>query len=318
MTSTVDQEVLRRLGPRQRAALIAGALQRMDAMLAELVEDWPGSRVPARDIIEQYGQAARGGAASPVRWDMNASQNGNGPTYLDEMLNAATEFFGTANQSLADLDARSCQLTLAAAEELAEAANTWATSDELHESVGIDSSASQTLQAERGQQFADVQKLTANEGTDLAQALAVVLKDAARSGSLEAARLRKVHRKPTSGGAPAMAVASMKEKLLLDTLSRFTGADWALVESCARRLDRPHALAAARLAMKEIGVHPSHELLRAASMSLGLPEGSLVWEVASRALLGAAAWDKLPDEPRRELVRCFIDDPQVAAIVSGW
>jgi len=318
MTSMVDQEVIRRLGPRQRAALIAGALQRMEAMLADLVEDWPASGVPARDIIEQYGQAAQGGAAAPVRWDVKTDQNENGATYMDEMLHAAVEFFGTANQGLADLDGRSCALTLAAAEELAEAADTWAAPDELHESVRLDSGTQHTVEAERAKQLADVQRLTPNEGSESAQALSVVLNDAMRSGSAEATRLRELHARSPTGGARFMAVMSMKENLLLDMLGQFTAADWAVVESCARRLDRPRALAAARLAMKEIGVHASHELLRTASTSLGLKEGGPAWEVASRALLAAAAWDRLPDEPRRELVRCFLDHPKLAAIISGW
>ena len=104
----------------------------------------------------------------------------------------------------------------------------------------------------------------------------------------------------------------------MGVLGHLKAKDWEAVEECARRLDRPAALAAARPAMKEFGIHASHELLRAASTSLGLKEGSPVWEVASRALLAAAAWDRLSSEQRGKLFECFRQYPEVAELLSHW
>jgi hypothetical protein len=307
--------MISQLGREQQAALVASALQRMQTILSDLVPEWRSLGVPSEAVIEKYREAARGGSPGPVAWDVDGDGEGGDGTFLQEMLDAATELFGTANQGLQDFDQRACATILSAAEELAEAADTWAAADDAPQSVQIDSGTPLGVEIERQKQGADAQSLI-SEGRSVPELLETLLADARRSGDAEAARLRALHRESPPKTVGSETVGPTRQDLLMGVLRQLKPKDWAGVESCARRLDRPAALAAARLAMKQIGVHASHELLRAASTSLGLEEGSPVWEVTSRALVAAAAWDGLPTEPRQKLVECLLQHHEVLVAVS--
>jgi len=310
--------MISKLGSQQRAAVVASALRRMHTLLSDLVPEWRGLGVPAEAVIEKYREAARGRTAGSVEWAAQADAEGRDGTYLQEMLDSALELFETANQSLQHLDEQGSAMVLLSAEELAEAADTWAGSGDPPESVQIDPGTPRTGATERVKQAADVRRLISESGSSVAEVVETLLAAAKRSGVAEADRLRAMHREPPKRAASSATVGSTKQDQLMGALAHLKAQDWEAVEECARRSDRPAALAAARAAMKEVGIHASHELLRAARTSRGVKEGSPVWEVASRALLAAAAWDRLSREQRAKLFECFRPFPEVAELLTRW
>jgi hypothetical protein len=211
-----------------------------------------------------------------------------------------------------------CKETLLAAEELVEALDHAASSGSRNDGgVALDTGVYELAASERKTAHAQSKKISGVPDEHLARLLPELIEQSHRIGLGYLKTLRSVGpvnlaktRGPTgsSGTRPAQ---------LIDALKAFSKEDWDAVESCARKLDRPSALAAGRQAMKAIGIDESHEVLEGARSTIPFP-GETAWEPAVRAILGAAAWDKLDNRARRLVTECFVRHERIRRLVEAW
>ena len=69
--------------------------------------------------------------------------------------------------------------------------------------------------------------------------------------------------------------------------------------------------------MKAIGIDESHDLLLGARSAIPYP-GETAWDVVTRAIIGAAAWDKLDNEITQRLMECLVQHEHVKRVVDAW
>lgn len=73
-----------------------------------------------------------------------------------------------------------------------------------------------------------------------------------------------------------------------------------------------------RLCATVAGIDKSHDLLLEISATLGLTEREPTWDIVSRALVGAAAWDELDAATRDRLMQCLSDNNHVKQLLETW
>jgi len=318
MTPDRRSDLVRGLSTSSQVTVALAALTRMSGLLDPIGLPWKSLRVPDDAILDRYQVAVEGGHGEPVSWSGLEAAASKVDTPVGEVVESGLELFEIANERLAGFNQTACLAVLDAALELAEAAANWTRKDTAHDSfVSVDQGDPLPVDRERDHQVNDAELLQESIALDERAAITETLDRARQIRHHYAAVIRVSGPRPLEIAHGRNGNATPRSNSLLAVLARLTGDDWRSVTRCAATVDRNAALEAARVAMRVIGVHASHELLRATT-ALGLAERSPAWDIASRALLAADAWDRLDKDARKLLIACLLQLTPVAEVVDSW
>ena len=311
------QNDLQHLSRRGRAALVASALTRVAPLVDELQHVWPALSIPTAKIIEQYVRTAVGLPVERLAWALN-DERSPPPESISDLIESSLEIFALATEGAPTVQSSRCQETLLAIEELLEALDNGAGADPSAETiVGLDEGTPQIVISERRKRGSELDKIFARPDEALSTLLPSMIKESEQVGLGYLGILKRV---VTASLTESTRTGSERNRpgQLLQTLKGFSKRDWEAVESCASQVDRPRALAAMRDALKVAGIDKSHDLLLEITSKLGLIERGPSWDIASRALLGAAAWDELDAATRDRLMQCLSDNNHVKQLLETW
>ncbi|TME50468.1 MAG: hypothetical protein E6I60_11920 [Chloroflexi bacterium] len=298
---------------RGQAALVASTLTRVAPIVDELERVWPTLRIPTSAIIDQYVQIAQELTPKHVDWEVENPPEP--PESLRDLVDSCVETFALATPVVGSSDYRELLL---AAEELVEALDHAASSGTANDhGVAIDSGIYELATTERNIALSQWERISREADERLARLLPELIEESHRIGLAYMETFRSIGPLNAAKARGPTLASGTRPAQLIDALKTFSKEDWDAVEPCARKLDRPSALAAGRQAMKAIGIDESHELLEGARATIPFP-GETAWELVVRAILGAASWDRLDNEARQLVMECLVRQERIKRLVDAW